>query len=311
MCYSAQIWQEYQKYVRAFGATLDVQAFAHLFWSRIEDDKIKIPKAMEAAFADPKDSPDARIPAFITDYRTQTAYKLEHELFAQRTRQNGAERALQQKNTKTARESARIAAAKVERLKLRITDLHRTTLADRDARIFPGYFALVMVMESGQRVLRPMRYQCRPTGMPADSDKKFPGTYNARRDNLRGFWRGQFGHTHGVVVMNAFYEYVSRTGPDGPEKVILEFRPQPQQDLLAACLWSHWSGHGAPDLDSFAIITDDPPREIAAAGHDRCLIPIKPELIDAWLTPDPHNLAKFQAILDDRHRPHYEHRMAA
>jgi hypothetical protein len=47
------------------------------------------------------------------------------------------------------------------------------------------------------------------------------------------------------------------------------------------------------------------------SGHDRCIIPIKPENIDAWLNPDPKNLAAQQAILEDRERPYYEHRMAA
>lgn len=44
----------------------------------------------------------------------------------------------------------------------------------------------------------------------------------ARRDNLEGFWKGQFGTSHGVMVANAFYENVKahRTegrelGPDG------------------------------------------------------------------------------------------------
>ena len=81
--------------------------------------------------------------------------------------------------------------------------------------------------------------------------------------------------------------------------------------MLVACLWSKWSGPGEPDLLSFAAITDDPPPEVSAAGHDRCIIPIKPEHIDAWLTPDRKNLAAQYAILDDRERPYYEHRFAA
>ena len=64
-------------------------------------------------------------------------------------------------------------------------------------------------------------------------------------------------------------------------------------------------------LLSFAAVTDEPPAEIAAAGHDRCIIPIKPEHIDAWLNPDPGNLKALYAILDDRERPYYEHRLAA
>jgi hypothetical protein len=35
------------------------------------------------------------------------------------------------------------------------------------------------------------------------------------------------------------------------------------------------------DLWSFAAITDEPPQEVAAAGHDRCIIPIKEEHLNA------------------------------
>jgi len=58
-----------------------------------------------------------------------------------------------------------------------------------------------------------------------------------------------------------------------------------------------WQGRGEPDLLSFTAITDEPPQEIAAAGHDRCIIPIKPENIDAWLDPDPADLAAQYASL--------------
>jgi hypothetical protein len=51
--------------------------------------------------------------------------------------------------------------------------------------------------------------------------------------------------------------------------------------------------------------------QIAAAGHDRCIIPIKEENIEAWLNPDAKNLEGMRAILNNRSRPHCEHRMAA
>ena len=53
----------------------------------------------------------------------------------------------------------------------------------------------------------------------------------------------------------------------------------------------------------FAAVTDDPPAEIAAAGHDRCIIPIKRANVDAWLHPQVSNLGAQYAILDDRERP--------
>lgn len=94
---------------------------------------------------------------------------------------------------------------------------------------------------------------------------------------------------------------------------MIEFRPNTGQGMVLACLWSHWTDPSSaePELLSFAAITDDPPSEVAAAGHDRCIIPIKPESIDAWLKPDASDRPAMQAILDDRERPYYEHRMAA
>lgn len=80
------------------------------------------------------------------------------------------------------------------------------------------------------------------------------------------------------MVVNAFYEHVvvPRRGPDGSpvgsatNNVVLEFKPRPVQDMLVACLWSRWTGADAPDLLSFAAITDEPPAEVAAADMTRC-----------------------------------------
>jgi putative SOS response-associated peptidase YedK len=201
----------------------------------------------------------------------------------------------------------------------RLADLRRTDAYERDARIFPGHYAPVMVMEVGRRVIKPMRYQCRPAGKPAFYDAKFPGTYNARRDNLEGFWKGLFGYTHGIMVIQAFFENVPKHRVEGrelrpgeaPQNVVLELRPLPVQEMLVACLWSRWSAPGEPDLLSFAAITDEPPPDVAAAGHDRCIVPIKEERIDAWLNPDHKSLAVQYAILDDRAPTAYEYRMAA
>ena len=146
-----------------------------------------------------------------------------------------------------------------------------------DLRIFPRHYAPVMVMENGRRVVKPMRYQLRPAGKPAFHNDKFPGTYNARRDSHDGYWRGVFGHTHGVILADAFYENVNRhraeTHELGPgvevETLVLGFKPRTGEPMLIACLWSRWTAEGEPDLLSFAAITDEPPPEVSAAGHDR------------------------------------------
>lgn len=58
---------------------------------------------------------------------------------------------------------------------------------------------------------------------------------------------------------------------------------------------------------SFAAITDEPEPEVAAAGHDRTIINLKPEHVGAWLKPDRGKLADLYAIFDDKARPYYEH----
>jgi putative SOS response-associated peptidase YedK len=101
-------------------------------------------------------------------------------------------------------------------------------------------------------------------------------------------------------------------GPDGKNRV-LAFTPRTGEPMLIACLYSHWTDPKGkePDLYSFAAITDDPEPEVAAAGHDRTIINIKPEHVDAWLNPDPSNLAALHAIFEDKQHPYYEHREAA
>ena len=50
---------------------------------------------------------------------------------------------------------------------------------------------------------------------------------------------------------------------------------------------------------------------IAAAGHDRMIINLKPEHLDAWLSPKGRSLDELQAILSDRQTPYYEHEVMA
>ncbi|PMS38106.1 putative SOS response-associated peptidase YedK [Trinickia symbiotica] len=320
MCYSAQIKADYRKFLRTFGARIDLREFVQLYWEREQGRAISIPKAIDALFDEPQTNEEQRIKEMIARFNKAQAAKLEQEIFKQRARLADAERSLQAKATKAATESKRIATNKIEAALQRLDDLRRTELdGERDARIFPGHYAPVVVMEGGERVVKPMRYQCRLAGKPAFYDKKYPGTYIARRDNLEGFWKTLFGYSHGLLVATAFYEHVSKARlerrelkpGERDENVILEFKPSSAQDMLLACLWSRWEGKDEPSLLSFAAITDEPPPEIAAVGHTRCIIPIKPNNVDAWLRPDAADLAQFYAVLDDRERPYYEHLLAA
>ncbi|MDH0866187.1 SOS response-associated peptidase family protein [Mitsuaria sp. GD03876] len=307
MCYSARIRQEWKTFCTRLGVRISLAEYVELFWERADGRKLPIPKAMEAMVAEPATDEERRAREAVLAYRASRTREVEQELFELRRRVADAERKLADKPTKAAEDSRRIALGKIDQRLRWLGDLGRDApTQEQDARIYPGWYVPVLVMENGERVLKPMRYQCRPAGKPAFHDTRYPGAYNARRDSLDGYWKGLFGVSHGVMVASAFYENVERDG----RKQVLEFSPQGAGDLLVACLWSRWEAPGEPTLLSFAAITDEPPPEVAATGHDRCVIPLKEAHLDAWLDPKG-DLDAMQRILDDRERPYYEHRLAA
>lgn len=319
MCFSAQVWADYRKYVRAYRANISIGEFLDLLQRRDAGERIILPKGMTDAFKDAPDSEDAeQCRDLVRAFDAAEAARIEAELFKQRRRLADAERKLAAKFTKGASEDRRIAGNLIARYLAKLDDLKRTERRDRDDLVYAGSYCPVMVRDAaGQLVVRPMRYQCRPNGVPAVFDKRYPSLYNARRDNLSGFWKNVYAHTHAVVVAEAFLEHVDRHHLEGrdlapgevAEDVILRFAPGNGQLMRLAALWSHWRGEGEPDLLSFAIVTDEPPPEVALAGHDRCPIPLQATRVDAWLAAPAS--ADYQALLDDRERPHYTHRLAA
>lgn len=308
MCYSAQVHAEFKQFKRQFGAVMDLNAYVKTFWWGQGLNPIaKAPRALIRELQEIA-PPDLRQNLLEAD--AVAVASLEEELSAQQKRVADAERRLLLKETKKAREDIRIGTNNALGATRRLEMLRRRHMLPEDSRIFPGSYCPVMTSVGGERVVRPMRYQCRPAGKPVRYDADFAGTYNARRDNLEGFWKKQFGFTHGVMVADRFYENVE--GPYGKNRR-LEFVPRTGEPMLIACLWSHWQDPNGiePDLLSFAAITDNPEPEVAFAGHDRTVINIKPEHLDAWLNPDPNDLATLYEIFDDKRHPFYEFREAA
>jgi len=301
MCYSARVQADYGIYRRLYGAEIDLQRFVALYVA-----PLRTPRALDLAVMASMDPADAVVSDAARAANGAVLAAVLRQLQAETARFDAAQAVLAgPKPTRKAENETGIAGRKLAQLRRRLGELQRETPGVDDDRIFPGYHVPVLIAEGGRKRVRPMRYQCRPAGKPEDFDRRFPGTYNARRDNLEGFWREQFGRDHGVVLLDTFFEHVEFEG----RRQVLEFRPDDGQPLLAACLWSRWA-EGEDELFSFALITDDPPPEIAAAGHDRCIVPIRPEHLEAWLNPDPRDLATQRAILDDPQRPYYRYRIA-
>jgi putative SOS response-associated peptidase YedK len=315
MCYSAQVVQIIRKLHRELGIRLDYEEAAKLFFQRLDDPTISISRGFEANFIEPVTETGIQIQSAIREYREQSAVRLEQALFSQRTRLVNGQRSLSQKDTKKAREEVRIAGSKVAALTEKLSDLRRTEANAADNRIFPMMYAGVIVKINGKNLLTPMRYACRPAGKPASFDKKFPGLYNARRDNLERFWSDQFGRHHAVMVVESFYENVQLHASEHREllpgessrNVVLQFTPSPAQPLFVACLWSPWTDSSEGSLRGFAAITDDPPPDIAAAGHDRCIVNLKPEHVEAWLSPETRTRGELQELLSERAVAVFQH----
>ena len=60
MCYSAQLQASYMKYLRETGAEMDIDQFVEIFGARVTDSSIRIPRAVERWFDEPKTDGDAR-----------------------------------------------------------------------------------------------------------------------------------------------------------------------------------------------------------------------------------------------------------
>ena len=308
MCYSAQIEASYKAYVRKYGAHIDIHEYVRIAnrdlkkareWSKLPIGVIRsFDHAESAEERDIAASFQRGLAARIRDEQAEIAALTDRLAKAEATLASA-------KPTKKAADDKRIAANKIKQAERRIADLQRLDLVPSDSRMWPGSIVPVMIVQDGKRVVTPMRYRCRPWFVDESFEKERPGTYNARMDSLETFWSPLFGHNHAVILVNSFYENVDRNG----KATEIRFTPQDQEPMIVACLWSEW-GEGDERLLSFAIITDNPPPEVAAAGHDRMIVRIRPVDLDAWLNPDPGNLQALYDMFDRRPRPYYEHELS-
>lgn len=307
-----------------YGARVDDALFEDLFRRRAEGEKVRVPKALEVQF-EVDDTPSAsRIRGWIERHARRREEDIERDLLSQMKRLADAEGKLAGRPTRTALNEREVAERRIERLRNQRDRLRSGALSDLDSRIYAFDWAPVLIRREGERWIVPMRYHLRPSGMPENFDRKYPGCYNARRDSLTGFWRRQFGRNHAVLILASFFENVKlhdyeRRGLDPGEAErnrVVQFFPRGHEVMEVPCIWDHWvsrsglpSSSGAPGsvLESFALITDEPPPEVAATGHGRCPIFLRERNLDGWLDPAGRSDERLFSLLDDRERPYYEH----
>ena len=154
MCYSSQIAAAYQQYLKLTGAEIDLDQFREMYGFRHANSSIRIPRAVDRWFNEPKNADESSIKELIDQHRAAAIAKLEGEVFVQRKRLADAERKLQTKPTKAAGESRRIAGDKIEAALARLSRLKATQPHPSDTRIFPMHFAPIVVQDGERRVVR-------------------------------------------------------------------------------------------------------------------------------------------------------------
>ena len=109
---------------------------------------------------------------------------------------------------------------------------------------------------------------------------------NAKSEKMGEYmWRDAYQHRRCIIPVTAFYEW---TYPGG---VMVAHRFHMGGDaFFVAGLWEESPEYGF----CHTMLTTEPNREVAATGHDRCLVALQPHEIAPWL--DGKDLADF-------HRP--------
>ena len=305
---------------REYEALLDTEMFERLYWERVNAPRagIRFPLAIDRYFLQPRNEAEQRVKAAIDAYRASKIPEWEQEIFKQRKRYADAERALKTKPTKKAQADLGISSRKIEQLKGWLDGMKTFENKPDDLFVHAMNYGPVIVETDQGRSLTAMRYHCRLAGKPASVDRQLPGLYNARKTSLQEWWAPVFGRRHALFVISGFRENVKRhdmerrelRAGEEPENVVLQFHPKDGQDMLVPCVWDLWR-QGDEVLNSFALITDEPPAEVAAAGHDRCPINLTRAAAEAWLTPRGRTAAELFQVLEQRQTPYYEHALAA
>ena len=89
-------------------------------------------------------------------------------------------------------------------------------------------------------------------------------------------------------------------------KTIIQFTAESSEALVAPVIFN--SGLlGGERVQGFALVTDEPPPEVLAAGHDRCPILLEDDAWAAWLAPRGKTPKELDALLGVQKKPRFVH----
>lgn len=311
MCYSAQVYAEYQSVMRNYGGAISWPEFLELVRMRdsamVMDNgmAIKVPDELIAGLIAEGGTAAKEIELYQRRWKVAERRVLEQAVQDAGTEFLDAEEKFKAKQTKTNQKSFDTKQRKLAKAKLTLENASKPP--GNSYRIYPSYWAPIVIEEAGKRLIVPARYRILPrTGVEVPNNYN---VFNSRRDSLQSArnWKPLFGKQHALFPFQYFYEWVERDG----KSVEIKFNPDGHNGMHAASLYEIYKHPNLGDIRSFSMVTDEPPPEVAAAGHDRCPVFISFKKIEEWLKPAGQTLQQLDELLDHKERAYYSHALAA
>lgn len=147
--------------------------------------------------------------------------------------------------------------------------------------IYPHKIAPVIIENNEQLEFRLMNFALVPSWSKVRKPKYT--TYNARIEEVlnKPTWREPFKSRHCLVPIKFFIESVY-DGPFAGHNISIE--NSSHRLMTAAGIWDTWHDRKTGEVvESFAILTCEPPKEVLEAGHDRCPLFLKRSAWLPWL----------------------------
>lgn len=296
MCYSAMIEADMRKLERRFGAKIDWDNFEEAFNMRAKYKMAMIPSAIDTYFIQNAETALQKRLAKMA----KTHYMMEIEKFSKKLKkyENDVKELEAKLNSgskaKGLKEKVRKRRETVEWHKEKISYYEK--IEEQGApRVFPNFYTPVIMKDKTGCWIRLMRYHLCPKSGKELTPFKY-NLFNARKDRLLDSrtWKHIFGKQHAIFPFYRFYESIE--GKSGEAKIIY-FEPETKDLMWSASLFER-SKTTEGNLWSFAAITDEPPPEVAEAGHDRCPVFLNEDHFEQWLEPKDLSQNDLLALLE-------------
>ena len=156
------------------------------------------------------------------------------------------------------------------------------------AHVAPSTPIAIVRADQGQRHFALVRWGF----VPSWAKELKPGKplINARGETVaeKPTFRNAMKRRRCLIPADGFYEWLG----DVPGRKIPYFIHRSDDGLFAfAGLWEHWMGPDGSELETAAIITTTPNREVSEI-HDRMPVVVAPDDFETWLTGETADAAK-------------------